>query len=444
MSSLLLAVILSQAPEMPTWVQEVQSEARLPGLAVAVLPPEGDPRFFSSGVDADGAPVTEHTVFAIGSLSKSFTAFAVMLLVERGALSIDAPASKWIPELDERITVRHLLHQTSGFSGSEGFWLKGGTLAHRVAALKDVSLRFEPGRAHQYSNANYDALGLVVERVSKKPFATFLRDEVLAPLKLDEVWSASEKPSWPDGHQDWFGLISVRRAADEWNTANTPSGGLFATAHGLAGWLRVHRDAKQLLSPKGYKALHTVGTDETSSYAMGWTKRTLNNQPMLVHSGQTGEFTSTMVLLPKTGLATLALANVNAFASPVTRLAVRDLAPAAASIALGQAPVISSQFGLRNQQVFKLLFFAITLLSVWRVVAFLRRQAPRPKKYAVLDLAMAVAMVVLVPIAAQITWPGLIRFTPDLAVVLMVGAAGAVIRAVLTLQRKPEPEDEDD
>ena len=93
MSTLLLAVVLSQAPEMPAWLEEARSDARLPGLAVAVLPPEGDPRFFSSGVDAEGAPVTEHTVFAIGSLSKSFTAFAVMLLAERGALSLDAPAS---------------------------------------------------------------------------------------------------------------------------------------------------------------------------------------------------------------------------------------------------------------------------------------------------------------------------------------------------------------
>ncbi|MGZ3473121.1 MAG: serine hydrolase domain-containing protein [Polyangiales bacterium] len=441
---MLSAVAASSGPaatsELTAWVEDVRAQAKIPGLAVVVVRSDGEPTYVCSGVDAEGAAITPSTVFAMGSLSKSFTALAVMLLIERGLVTLDQSASSFVPELDARITIRQLLHQTSGIPGADGFWLGGGTLEARVHGLKGRRLTGPPGKSFQYSNANYDVLGLVIERVGKKPYARFMREDVLGPLGLTQVWSYAELGRVPRGHQDWFGLYRSPRAADEWSDATTPAGGLFATADGLGRALRVHltdgrSTAPPLVSEAGFRMLHEVGTDEANSYAMGWTVRQLDGQPMVVHSGQTGEFTSTMAFFPKAGFAVAALANVNGVASPITRLAVRDIVPGVAQITLGKAPTTSSLFGYRNQPAIKSLLLAIGIVSIGRSLWRWRRRDPRPRWHAALDLALALGLLFGVPRLAQIPLGAMLRFNPDLATLLVLGAALACVRAARTASR---------
>ncbi len=427
-------------PDLSEWIEEARAEARIPGLAVVVVRSDGSVSYVSSGKDAERARVTPSTVFAIGSLSKSFTALGVMLLVERGLLSLDQSAASFLPELDPRITIRHLLNQTSGIRGAAGFWLDGGTLEGRVRALKGERLLGPPGSSFEYSNANYDALGLLIERVAKKPYARFMREEVLEPLGITQVWSHAELAAVPRGHQDWFGIYRSPRDADEWSDATTPAGGMFATAAGIGNALRVHltdgRAAPPLLSEAGFRALHEVGTDEDDSYAMGWTVRQLDGQPMIIHSGQTGEFTSTMAFFPRAGFAVGALANVNGVASPITRLAVRDIVPAVAQITLGRPPTTSSVFGFRNQPAAKWALLTIAIASVARLLWHWRRRRTRPRWHAALDLTIAVGLLVGVPALARIPLRAMLRFNPDLTVLLVAGAASAFVRAVGTASRR--------
>ncbi|MBX7098735.1 MAG: beta-lactamase family protein [Myxococcaceae bacterium] len=446
-SSLILAAVLSATsgpaatPELQAWLSEVRSRARLPGLAVVVITAAGEVSSVTLGTDAEGAEVGPRSVFAIGSLSKSFTALGVMILVERGKLSLDQPAAALLPELDPRISIRHLLHHTSGIPGAAGFWFDGGSLEGRVRALHGEPLLWAPGTAFQYSNANYDALGLIIERVTGKPYARFMRDEVLGPMGLDQVWVRAELAEVPRGYQDWFGVYQARRDSDDWTEANTPSGGMFATAEGMGAVLRLHLTEGRSLEPTvlseaGFGTLHRAGTDEDSSYAMGWTVRQLDGQPMIVHSGQTGEFTSTMALFPRSGFAVAALANVNALASPATRLAVRDIVPGVAQLVLGKSPKTSTWFGYRNQPAMKWLFLGIGLVSLARFAWAWRRGQSRPRWHAAFDGALAVALLVGVPWLAHIPLVAMLRFNPDLAVLLMVGAVASVVRGGSTVLTK--------
>jgi CubicO group peptidase (beta-lactamase class C family) len=442
--ALLLATTQGPAatPELERWLEDVRQQAHLPGLAVVIVAADGQTSFVALGHDAENAPVTPQTPFALGSLSKSVTAMAAMVLVERGALALDQPASSVVRELDPRITVKQLLHQTSGLPGSAGFWLSGGTLEARVQSLAGVGLHAPPGERFQYSNANYDALGLIIERVAKKPYARFVREDVLAPLGIDGLQARAERAAVPDGHQDWFGLFAVPRAADEWNEANTPAGGYFASAEGLAPWLRLHLLEGRgfepvVLSESGFRTLHTAGTDEASSYAMGWTARTLEGQPMILHSGQTGEFTSTMALFPQSGVAIAALANVNAFQSPATRLTVRDIVPNVARLLWKKEPSTSSVFGFRNQPASKWLFLGVALFSLLRLGMALRRRRPRPRWHAGLDALFALALIFGVPVLANVPLAGMARFNPDLVALLALGAVGTLVRAGTTLFPRP-------
>jgi CubicO group peptidase (beta-lactamase class C family) len=144
-------------------------------------------------------PMTIDTVVDIGSVSKQFTATAILLLAERGAVDLDAPLSTYLPDLPawaSRPTIAQLIHHQSGIPEyldllvDRGFSEtgKGPTIADALAALGDVvDLRFAPGTSWEYSNSNYFLLSQVVQSVTGDDLPTFLTAEVFEPLGLEMV-----------------------------------------------------------------------------------------------------------------------------------------------------------------------------------------------------------------------------------------------------------------
>lgn len=142
-------------------------------------------------------PVGANTVFRIGSVTKQFTAAAVLKLADQGKLSVDDPLSKYFPNFPRgaEVTLRQLLNHTSGISNytGNGFFVENArkewpteAMATFIAGQKPV-YGFEPGSAWNYSNSGYILLGGVVEKVSGKSFAAYLKDEILTPLALRDT-----------------------------------------------------------------------------------------------------------------------------------------------------------------------------------------------------------------------------------------------------------------
>ena len=169
-----------------------------PGCAVSVVI-DGDVVFAGGYGAADletGEPITERTTFDIASVSKQFTAAAIYLLAEDGALSVDDEIHPYVPELPDYgadITLDDLLRHTSGLNdytellGEEFADTDVTTTAQALDALAAVpDLGFEPGAAFEYSNSNYFLLGVVVERVDGRTLGDFLADEVFTPLGMDQ------------------------------------------------------------------------------------------------------------------------------------------------------------------------------------------------------------------------------------------------------------------
>jgi CubicO group peptidase (beta-lactamase class C family) len=148
-------------------------------------------------------PITPDTVFDVASVSKQFTAFAIALLAKRGKLSLDDNVRKYVPELPEfgkPITVRHLVHHTSGLRDYGALLIMTGWRMDNPVNTADFinifskqkGLNFAPGEKFTYSNTNYGLLGMIVERVSGRSFTDFMKTEVFAPLGMKNTLVRSD------------------------------------------------------------------------------------------------------------------------------------------------------------------------------------------------------------------------------------------------------------
>jgi CubicO group peptidase (beta-lactamase class C family) len=189
-------------------------------------------------------PNTPETIFEAGSVSKQFTAAAILLLAQQGKLSLDDPVRKHVPELPDYgapLTIRHLMHHTSGLRDwgtvamIEG-WPRGSRVHTHDHVLDIVarqrSLNFPPGSSHHYSNSGYNLMAIIVARVSGKPFAEFTRAELFEPLGMTRT-------SWRD---DYTRIVKGRATAYAQTRQGFRLDMPFENVHGNGGLLTTVED----------------------------------------------------------------------------------------------------------------------------------------------------------------------------------------------------------
>ncbi|MEO8226327.1 MAG: serine hydrolase domain-containing protein, partial [Gemmatimonadota bacterium] len=175
------------------YVARAMAADRVPGASIAIVHGDTVVHVRGFGSDGRGNPVTGETGFVLGSMSKAFTALAVMQLVERGRVELDAPAQRYLPwfrvgdsAASAAITVRQLLLHTSGIP-TRAARARGDarTLTDHVRALASVKLAHAPGTVHEYASPNYLVLGAIVEAVARRPFGAYVEQEIFAPLQME-------------------------------------------------------------------------------------------------------------------------------------------------------------------------------------------------------------------------------------------------------------------
>src|SRR6266581_4075902 len=175
------------------YVSEQMQADHIPGVALGLVHNDRIMHLRGFGeASQSGRAVTPHTPFILASVSKSFTALAIMQLVEAGKIELDAPVQRYLPWFrvadpvaSARITVRHLLYQTSGIPStdceSDQVTI---SLEQYVRSLESVVLDRPVGSRHEYCSTNYDVLGLIVQTVSGQSYGTYLQQHVFAPLQM--------------------------------------------------------------------------------------------------------------------------------------------------------------------------------------------------------------------------------------------------------------------
>jgi CubicO group peptidase (beta-lactamase class C family) len=262
--------------------------------------------------------------YSIGSISKQFTAAAVLLLQEQGKLSLDDKVSKFIPNLTRanEVSIRQLLSHTSGY---QDYWPQDYVMPmmlQPVTAEKIMDgwarkpLDFDPGSKWQYSNTNYVIAGVIVEKASGVPLLQFLREKVFTPLGMKSVANIDQETltaTDPTGYMR-YALGPLRPAPKEGKGWLFAAGELAMPAEDLARWDISIMDQK-LLKPASYRQMETevllsdgVGTQ----YGLGVEVGTEEGHRTIGHSGEVSGFTAQNTIFPDDRAAVVVLTNQDA------------------------------------------------------------------------------------------------------------------------------------
>lgn len=287
-----------------------------------------------------GVPVSADTVFRIGSITKQFTAAAILLLVEDKQIALDDPLIKYLPKYPaagRKITIRHLLQHTSGLKDFTRLPAYRAEQATRVTPgdvldrFQHLPLEFEPGTKHRYCNSGYFVLSLVIEEVSGLTYREFIREHLLAPTGLKRTYCDTHAriiPQRATGYTRWNGNL---RNAPYLNLRQTiGAGNMAATVGDLLLWQQAlveHRG----LTAKSYQLMTTPGQtsdDKPFGYGLGLVIRKFNGHKVIRHGGAINGFRGDLAYYPHSGYTIAVLANSeNAQAERIVDQVARRLMP---------------------------------------------------------------------------------------------------------------------
>lgn len=269
----------------------------------------------SGSADAAALPCTDATRFQIASISKQMTAAAVLLLAKRGALGLDDPVDRWLPQRVPHwsgITLHHLLTHTSGL----GHWPEYPMidLARPVepdellATFGSVPPLFAPGTGWHYSSPGYVLLARAVERAADRPYATFLAEEVFAPLGMTGSFAGASA-----GQDDVAVGYEGGRPEPSWDlaTVSMGTGDVCCTGGDLLAWLDVPRRGR-LLTPASVALMTTpyaTATRGGESYGYGCFLGRLAGERAVHHSGHNAGFKAFAAWLPDSDRRLVVLSN---------------------------------------------------------------------------------------------------------------------------------------
>ena len=472
--------------EIDSYVLGQMKDLDIPGVAVGIV--HGDQIVFTQGygvADDAGRAMTPDTPFLIASLSKPITAMGIMQLVEEGKINLDAPIQKYLPwfrvadeEVTSKITVRHLLHQTSGFDEREGYIRDLNTdpsddaLETSIRALNTADLNFPPGEAFEYANTNYDILGLLIQTISGQSYEEYIEEKIFAPLDMDQSYTSLEAAragNMTRGYYPFFGITTAYDHLMPYSRIVKPSAGLFSSAEDLTHYLIAHLNQGQyhgnsILSAEGIDTLHKPGIQysDNAGYAMGWAVFPFTEmEPVaqegitptgIAHRGDWVGYYSILVLIPEMETGIVLLMN-KSDASNASEMF--NLGWSLCMLAVGLDPLEPQPVDFIGKNIRVLLAVIIVLLGVGAVWAArkLRQLPSKPGSnaqsnrklviqmtlLAIVDLALAVGLLFIRLPESKDTLFLALRFNPDIGlmyVLLLILTLGwGTIRTLLFLRQ---------
>jgi D-alanyl-D-alanine carboxypeptidase len=296
-----------------------------PGATVIVVK-DGQTIFRKAYGLADVAskePLNPDTALRIGSITKQFTATAILMLAEEGKLALDDEITKFLPDYPtqgRKITIEHLLTHTSGivsYSGKRDFvanMARDVTVGQMIDSFKNDPMEFEPGSRWRYNNSAYFLLGAIIEKVSGQTYASYVEQRIFTPLGMTHtayeghdrspVKHASGHIAGRDGYQI-AGAVSM--------TQPYSAGALVSTVDDLARWDAAISSGKLLKAASWQRAFtpYKLSSGKSTDYGYGWEIGTLRGTPMIAHGGSITGFRGYALRLPADKVYVAVLTNAD-------------------------------------------------------------------------------------------------------------------------------------
>jgi len=291
------------------FIKDVMEGSNTPGLSAIVFDATNILYERSFGIAGpDNRPVTSDTPFPIGSISKSFAALALLQLADEGKVNLDDPVVTYLPEFHTRnpqrskyITVRQILSHRSGFSTLDGNRIhdnrdqRSDALDYTLALLSNANLKYDPGEAFEYSNANYMVAAALIERITESSYEAVIDSRIFQPLDMMESYvhkplRDTAKPA--TGYRQWFGKPVAHSAPSSriWVAA----GGVTSSANDIVTYIRAVSNNDMRIFPEGAAEQLTASQVDAPNpqfdYALGWMLHEHEGRQIIYHSGLVGGF----------------------------------------------------------------------------------------------------------------------------------------------------------
>ncbi len=452
------------------YVRGEMNGARIPGVAIAIV--EGGETVHAAGFgdDGRGSGITPDTPFWIGSNTKSMTALAVMQIVEDGLVELDAPIQRYLPEFrvadasaSARITVRHLLNQTTGIARIDGVRAVTATtdetVADVVAGMRDLELNRPVGASFEYANLNSVVLGLLVERTTGQSWQQHVQARIFDPLGMSRTFTSPElagRNGLTATHRTAFGFPI--RTDGRHVEGLAPSGFVYASANDMARYLAMYTqsgalDDARVLSEAGIASMLASATNErtftlqsqsfTAGYGAGWFVGPFGAaDDARWHQGSLPHFTAWTVLLPATDQAVVVLINAGSqFEFAGANGAWSRIPQGVVNLLRGADPPTGGR-ATRVFVVFDTLVALAVVLQAWSFVGVARRRRASAtsalRRMAPLAWELIAAPLLLIgypAVTGGLGWRAAFEVVPDLSLTVLVVAGLAVVTGLARVAR---------
>jgi CubicO group peptidase (beta-lactamase class C family) len=303
------------------YVQLQIERQHIPGLTLAIVRGDRVLKLRGYGLADVEQSVAANigTVYEIGSVTKSFTSMAVLLLRERERLALDDPLGKYLPDVPDTwkpVTIRQLLSHTSGVPdyeevmGYESYRL-AMTPAQVYAYVAAKPLDFAPGSRWNYSNTGYYLLSLVIEKVSGETYIDFVTKHILVPAGMAHTRSSEPNDVIPHRASGYDYSDRMRNRDAMQPSATGGAGMLVSTIGDMVRWAAVIRK-KEILKPESYALMFTdtlLADGGRSGYGFGWFVAAMRDHRAITHSGGTAGFACNFLYLPDDDVTIIVLMN---------------------------------------------------------------------------------------------------------------------------------------
>jgi len=343
------------------YLQQEATTAHIPGMSVVIV--DKDKVLFSNtygDCNSIDAP------FIIGSNSKSFTATAIMQLVEQDKIDLDETISKYLPSASDgdKITVRQLLNHTSGISTYD-------TQDNYKVSTKQGT--------YVYANANYGLLGQMIETVSGMTYCDYVKTHIFEPLKMNHSFTSlkeAKNNGLIGGYRNYFGSMILEEFpypdVDSKGWLSIPAGYIISSASDMSKYLQLYmNDGAGILQPESIQTMFydNVKVSDDRSYGFGWGVMDNYPEPVISHGGLVENYITHMFILPESEIAAVILINDNDYL--VANEMTGTILYGVLAMLFGEEPTyINESSYVMKHLILDGLYLAIVILSVFPLLLF--------------------------------------------------------------------------